>query len=40
MSLGEVCEVAGCSKIASRLTTTETKYIVVCDDCWNNKYRI
>ena len=40
MSLGEICEMAGCSKTASRLTTSETKYIVVCDDCWNNKYRI
>ena len=39
MPLEEICEMAGCNNTASRLTSTETKYIVVCDDCWNDKYR-
>lgn len=33
------CEVPGCQKEASRITTTETKYIQVCQNCFNKKYR-
>jgi hypothetical protein len=39
MSLEEVCEIAGCSKQATRITSTETKYIVVCEDCWHDRYK-
>lgn len=35
----ELCEMAGCNNTASRLTSTETKYITVCEDCWHDKYR-
>ena len=35
----DVCEIAGCEKSASRMTTTESKYIMICDDCWHQKYK-
>ena len=35
----ESCEIPGCKNIATRITSTETKYIVVCDNCWHNKYK-
>ena len=40
MTLEDVCEMRGCERIASRITSTETKYIFICDQCWNDKYRI
>ena len=39
MPLKDVCEIAGCEKSASRMTTTESKYIMICDDCWHQKYK-
>ena len=36
----ETCNTPGCFNRATRITTTETKYIVVCDDCFHEKYRI
>lgn len=39
MALEEVCEMAGCNNPATRLTTTETKYITICEDCWHKTYR-
>jgi hypothetical protein len=33
------CEIAGCDKPATNLTTTETKYIEICADHWHEKYR-
>jgi hypothetical protein len=39
MPLEETCEMQGCTKQATHITSTETKYIVVCDDCWGDKYR-
>ncbi len=39
MSLEEVCEMAGCNNTATRLTSTETKYITICEDCWHQRYR-
>ena len=33
------CEYPGCQNKASRITTTETKYIEICGDCFNRKYR-
>lgn len=35
----EMCEMPGCNNIANRITSTETKYIVVCDACWHEKYK-
>lgn len=34
------CEVPGCENEASRITTTEVKYVQVCTDCFNRKYKI
>ena len=39
MNSEEVCEMVGCTNNATRLTTTETKYIAVCEDCWHKRYR-
>jgi hypothetical protein len=39
MSQKDICEIAGCEKTASRMTTTESKYIMICDDCWHQKYK-
>ena len=35
-----LCQVAGCKNPATRITTTETAYIEVCDDCFHRKYKI
>lgn len=40
MSQEEKCEVKGCGNPATRITSTETKYILICDSCWSDKYRI
>ena len=40
MTIEEVCQMSGCSKPATRITSTETKFIVICEDCWHEKYRI
>ena len=37
--MSEKCENKGCEKEATKLTTTETKYIYVCADCYNKKYK-
>lgn len=34
-----ICEVAGCDNESSRITATESKYIEICNDCWNKKYK-
>ena len=39
MDLTEKCEIKGCQNEASRMTSTETKFIMICDDCWHEKYR-
>jgi hypothetical protein len=39
MSKEEVCEINGCDKVASRITSTETKYMMICEDCWHEKYK-
>ena len=36
----EVCEVKGCENEATRITSTETRFIQICDECWEEKYRI
>lgn len=35
----EKCEMKGCENVATRITTTESKYIVICDDCWHEIYK-
>lgn len=39
MTYIEQCEMKGCTKEASRMTSTETKYLFICDDCWHEKYK-
>ena len=34
-----ICEVKDCKNIAKRITSTETKYIEICDNCWHNIYK-
>jgi hypothetical protein len=33
------CEIKDCNKPATRLTTTESSYIEICEDHWYEKYR-
>ncbi len=33
MPLEEKCEIASCSRTATRITSTESKYIVICEEC-------
>lgn len=40
MSEKDICEVPGCEQEASRITATEVKYIQVCVDCFNKRYKI
>jgi len=35
----EKCEVLGCTNKAARITTTETKFIMICQECFEEKYR-
>ena len=39
MPSDEICGIPGCNNSATRITSTETSYIVICDDCWNKKYK-
>lgn len=39
MNYEEVCEMKGCNNEATRITSTESKYIVICDKCWHEKYK-
>jgi len=36
----EKCEMKGCSNPATRITATETKYIMICEACFDLKYRV
>ena len=36
----ESCEVGGCSNTATRITSTETKFILICETCFDLKYRV
>jgi hypothetical protein len=33
------CEITGCDNSATHLTTTETKFIEICADHYNEKYK-
>lgn len=39
MTYTEQCEMKGCKNEATRLTSTETRYLVICDGCWHEKYK-
>ena len=39
MSKEDRCETPGCENKAEKLTSTETKYIQVCGDCYQEKYK-
>lgn len=39
MDYKEICEMKGCENEATRITSTETKYIVICNDCWHEMYK-
>jgi hypothetical protein len=36
----DLCEIVGCNRPASRITTTETRYVSVCNDCYSKKYKV
>ena len=40
MEYKDQCEMKDCKNEASRITSTETKYIVICDSCWHIRYKI
>lgn len=37
--INDLCEMTGCDKPANRITSTETKLIMICDECFYNKYK-
>lgn len=39
MNIVEKCETPGCEENAEHITSTETKFIQVCKNCYNKKYR-
>lgn len=39
MEIVEYCEIDGCSRVAEHMTSTESKFIQVCKDCYNKKYK-
>ena len=39
MDILEVCETPNCNNPAEHITSTESKFIQVCKDCYNKKYK-
>jgi hypothetical protein len=39
MDLLDICEIKDCNSQAERITSTETKIIQVCIECYNKKYK-
>lgn len=39
MDIVEVCEVNGCEEKAEHITSTESKFIQVCKECYHKIYR-
>lgn len=39
MDLLDICEIKDCNNQAERITSTETKIIQVCIECYNKKYK-
>ena len=39
MSDKDECEMPNCHNEVNRVTSTETRYIFICDDCWHAKYK-
>jgi hypothetical protein len=40
MAEEEKCEVSGCGNKAARITSTETRFIMICQECFDQKYRV
>lgn len=38
-SIIDICETPDCGKKAEHMTSTETKIIQICKDCYNKKYK-
>ena len=34
-----MCVECGCENEATRISSTESKYVMICDDCWHEKYK-
>ncbi len=39
IQIEDKCEVAGCENKAEKLTSTDTKFIQICGDCYQDKYK-
>ncbi len=39
MNFVEYCEMPNCDNVAEHITSTESKFIQVCKDCYNRKYK-
>ncbi len=39
MDILDKCETSGCDQPAERITSTETKIIQVCRECFSKKYK-
>lgn len=37
--IDEKCENKGCSNAATKITTTETRFIQICSECYYDKYK-
>ena len=35
----EPCATKGCENEATKITATATSYVVLCDDCYHDKYK-
>lgn len=35
----EPCAIKDCNKEATKIVSTDTSYLVLCDDCYHNKYK-
>jgi hypothetical protein len=35
----QICQIADCNNTATHLTSTESNYIEICSDHWNEKYK-
>jgi|688.fasta_scaffold29875_7 hypothetical protein len=40
IAIEDKCEMPDCSNKAEKLTSTETKFIQVCGDCYQAKYKV
>jgi hypothetical protein len=40
IAIEDKCEMPDCSNKAEKLTSTETKFIQICGDCYQDKYKV